>query len=218
MFKINTQQARAYDQRGGYINEAGKYKGIIKAAVWHIGESPKGRSENVKLIFESDSKQKATFFINTSYQNGIPNDGGIQTINALLVCLRERDSGDPTPATITEYNPDSKQDEQVQRECFTKLHNKRIGIVVQMEWQDGQDKPQPRLYSLFEANTELTASEVLDQKTQPEKLGKIMAYIAEKPLHDKRKTPQHSSPQQPPQPRAAQPVQPQDDINDDIPY
>ena len=215
MFKINTQQARAYDQRGGYINEAGKYTGIIKAAVWHIGESPKGRSENVKLVFESDSKQKATFFINTSYQNGIPNDGGIQTINALLVCLRERDSGDPTPATINEYNPDSKQDEQVQRECFTKLHNKRIGIVVQMEWQDGQDKPQPRLYSLFEAATELTASEVLDQKTQPEKLGKIMAYIAEKPLHDKRKT---QSVPQAPQPRATQPATPADDISSDIPF
>ena len=217
MFKINTQQARAYDQRGGYINEAGKYTGIIKAAVWHIGESPKGRSENVNLVFESDSKQKATFFINTSYQNGIPNDGGIQTINALLECLRERDSGDPTPATITEYNPDSKQDEQVQRECFTKLHNKRIGIVVQMEWQDGQDKPQPRLYSLFEADTELTASEVLDQKTQPEKLGKIMAYIAEKPLHDKRKT--QSAPQ-PPQRQATQPAPalPVDDIDDDIPF
>lgn len=218
MFKINTQQARAYDQRGGYINEAGKYTGTIKAAVWHIGESPKGRSENIKLVFESDSKQKATFFINTSYQNGIPNDGGIQTINALLVCLRERDSGDPTPATITEYNPDSKQDEQVQRECFTKLHNKRIGIVVQMEWQDGQDKPQPRLYSLFEAATELTASEVLDQKSQPEKLGKIMAYIAEKPLHDKRKTP---APQQPPQAKStstAAPALPVDDIDDDIPF
>ncbi|RPD89369.1 hypothetical protein EGK74_03880, partial [Neisseria weixii] len=177
MFKLNKQEAIAYDQRGGYINQAGKYKTTIESAVWHIGQNQNGRSENIRLTVTTEQKQKATFFINTSYANGIANEGGIRLVNAVLACLRLHGSGDPTPASVKEYNPDTKQEEVVIRDCFTALHGRQLGIVVQMVHEDGRDNPNPTIYSVFEANTELTASEIMRAETEPKQLSKVLAYI-----------------------------------------
>lgn len=219
MYKLNKQDAIAYDQRGGYINQAGKYVVTIESAVFHIGNNDNGRSENLKLSVIDKQKRKATFFINTSYSNGVQNDGGLRTVSAILACLKEHDSGEPTPAQVKEYNRETQQEEVVIRDCFTKLHGKQLGIVVQMVHEDGRENPSPSLYSVFEASSELTASEIMRAETQPAQLGKIMAYIANKPLVDKRK----NSPV-PPQP-TRQPAQyqtaqtaPVEDIDDDIPF
>lgn len=76
MYKLDKNLAKSYDQRGFSISEAGKYTGTIEAVVHHEGNSPNGKSENMILKFVSDSKQKANFFINTSYHNGTVNEGG----------------------------------------------------------------------------------------------------------------------------------------------
>ena len=219
MFKLSKKDAIAYDQRGGYINQAGKYVVTIESAVFHIGNNDNGRSENLKLSVIDKQKRKATFFINTSHSNGVQNEGGLRTVSAILACLKEDDSGEPTPAQVKEYNHDTKQEEMVMRDCFTKLHGKQLGIVVQMVHEDKRENPSPSLYSVFEASSELTASEIMRGETQPAQLGKIMAYIANKPLIDKRK----NSPV-PPQP-TRQPAQyqtaqtaPVEDIDDDIPF
>lgn len=221
MFKLNTQLAKSYDERGGFINQAGKYIGKIESAVFHIGNSAKGRSENVFINFVTQSKQKARFCINVSYSDGIQNDGGIATINALLACLRLHESGNPVPTMITEFNKETKCEEKVQRDCFVQMHNKPIGIVVQMVHEDGQEYPSPTLYSLFEPSSEMTASEILNKAVKSEKLEKIMAFIANKPLIDKRKSNSgNAAPPRPPRQQSGnvEPAQPLNDIDDDIPF
>lgn len=220
MFKLNKQEAIAYDQRGGYINQAGKYKTTIESAVWHIGQNQNGRSENIRLTVITEQKQKATFFINTSYASGTVNEGGIRLVNAILACLRLHGSGDPVPANVKEYNPDTKQEETVVRDCFTALHGRQLGIVVQMVHEEGRDNPSPTIYSVFEATTELTASEVMRSETEPKQLSKVLAYIADKPLVDKRKNAGNSSNHTPPSPQRQAPQQaaPVEDIDDDIPF
>lgn len=217
MFNINPAAAKSYDQRGGYISQAGKYTGKIESLVWHVKDSQSGQSQGVFLNFISDDRQKARFYINTSYHGGTQNERGIATINALLSVIRERSSGDPVPCTIKEYDKDLKQEVDVQRECFARLHGKPLGIVVQMVHEDGQERPKPELYSLFEPATEMTASEIHNRATEPAQLGKVLAYIADNPMYDKRR----SGSVPPPPKRQEQPTgrpQPQDDIDDDIPF
>lgn len=223
MFKLNKQYAIENDQRGGFINESGKYIGTIESLIYYRTDK-NGGSENVILNFISQNKQKARFFINTSYHGGTVNEGGIKMMSALLACLREGETGDPTLTPIKEYNPQTRQEETVQRPCFSKLHGKNLGIVVQMVHEEGRESPSPTLYTVFEATTEMTASEVLRQVSQPEQLAKIMAYIINRPLLDKRKyqTPptatSASSIPPPPQARPTKPIQPQEDIDSDIPF
>lgn len=218
MYKLNKQDAIAYDQRGGYINEAGKYKTVIESAVLHIGQNNNGRSENLKLSVIDEQKRKATFFINTSYSNGVQNESGLRTVSAILACLRMHDSGNAVPAQIKEYNRDTQREEYVSRDCFVSMHGKPIGIVVQMVHEDGRDNPSPHLYSVFEADTELTAGEIMRSETRPVQLGKVMAYIANKPMVDKRKTQTAAPPTPPGRQAPAAPAQPVDDIDDDIPF
>lgn len=218
MFKLDTNQAKAYDQRGGFINQAGKYSGIIESAVWHVKNSQNGQSQGIFLNFVSDAKQKARFYINTSYHGGTPNEGGCKLVHALLACLRMRESGDPLPAQIKEYNPDTQREETVTRDCFTALHGKNIGIVVQMVHEDGREHPSPAIYSLFEPASEMTASEILGRAAQPQQLAKVVAHIAEKPLYDKRKNTADGNTPPPPQRQENTAVQPVEDIDDDIPF
>lgn len=200
MFKLDPAQAIAHDQRGGYINQAGKYTGRIETAVWHVKNSQNGRSEGIFLNFVSDTKQKARFYINTAYHDGKVNEGNRKLIHAILACLKMRESGDPIPAHIKEYNPDTRREETVIRDCFVGLHGKPLGIVVQMVHEDGRDNPAPAIYSVFEPQSEMTASELLGRATEAKQLAKITAYIAEKPLNDRRKN------QTPPPQRRAAPV------------
>ena len=219
MFKLSKKDAIAYDNRSNYINEAGKYICTIESAVFHIGNNKNGKSENLRLSVKDGQNRKATFFINTSYANGTINEGGLKTISAILACLREHDTGEAVSASVKEYNSETKQDEVVIRDCFTKLHGRALGIVVQMVHEDDRENPTASLYSVFEASSELTASEIMRAETQPAQLSKIMAYIANKPLIDKRKNstvPPQPTRQSMPQPTT--PTAPIDDIDDDIPF
>lgn len=219
MFKLSKKDAIAYDNRSNYINEAGKYICTIESAVFHIGNNKNGKSENLRLSVKDGKNRKATFFINTSYANGTINEGGLKTISAILACLREHDTGEAVSASVKEYNRETKQDEVVIRDCFTKLHGRALGIVVQMVHEDDRENHSASLYSVFEATTELSAGEIMRGETQPAQLGKIMAYIANKPFIDKRKNrpvppqPTHQSMPQPTTPTAQV-----DDIDGDIQF
>lgn len=79
MFEINEQTkhyAQGYDVRGGFINEAGKYTGTFENVIWHVKDGESGRSEGIFFEFVSDSKQKARFYVNTSYRGGQENISG----------------------------------------------------------------------------------------------------------------------------------------------
>lgn len=219
MIKLNAAEAKAYDNRGGFINEAGKYVGKFESVIWHESDNGKGKSENIILNFISESKEKARFYVNLSYWGGTPNERGSQSIQAILACLRLRDSGDTTPTILKEWSKDAQGEIDVQRQVFLNMSNKPIGIVVQMVHDDGQEKPSANLYSVFEPSSEMVASEILDQAIQPVKLAKVMEYIANKPLVDKRKN--HNKNQLPPAAprRMAPPSKPDvDDLDDSIPF
>lgn len=143
-------------------------------------------------------------------------------VYAILTCLKLRSAGEPVNCPVKQWDAATRQEVDVIKPCFTTLHNKPIGLVIQIVHEDGQERPSPSIYGVFEASTELTASEILNHETEPKKLPKLVEYIINKPLNDKRKN-KFATTMVPP-PRKQVPNQPTpssiqiNDIEDDIPY
>ena len=224
MFEINSttaEMAKAYDQRGGYITEAGKYIGHFENVIWYVKDNEKGRSEGIFFDFVTDSKQKATFYINTSFQGGTQNTSGQNTVYAILTCMRLRTAGEPVNCPVKTWDRDQKKEVEVIKQCFTTMQNKPIGLVIQMVNEDGQEYSRPSIFGVFESSTEFTASEILNGASVPEKLGKFMAVIADKPIWDKRKGTSAANvppPVRKPASHVGGSDVPPDDIDSDIPF
>ena len=65
MFKLNAERVKAFDAKGNFINEAGKYKGVFTRVEW-IDKSSTTGSTGLGLTFVSDSKQEANIYVNIS--------------------------------------------------------------------------------------------------------------------------------------------------------
>lgn len=228
MFELNDrtiQWAKDADTLGGYISEAGKYIGYFENVIFHVKDGSNGRSEGLFFNFVTDSKQKARFYVNTSYRDGEINQSGQNLVYAILTCMQLRSAGNPTNCSVKQYDKNAGQYIDVIKPCFIELQNKRIGLVLQMVQEDGDNQPKPSILAPFNAETEFTASEILSRATEKIVLAKMIAHIAEKPFFDKRTFKPNPSavPPAPPQQRQQpQSYQPQttapDDIDDDIPF
>lgn len=213
MFKLDTNLAKQADNKSAFIETAGKYIGEFIRAEWMVKEST--GSKGIGFTFKTNDGQEAQFYVNTSYfKDGQDNanNGGMQTINAIMTCLKLRGTGDPVAIKVEKYNKDTKSKDEVAVQGFPELMKKQIGLLLQMEIQkDAQDdRGRPTIYAPFSADTEQTASEVLN-KQQPEKLARMVQAVMDKPIIDRRPAgsvyaPQQSSGQSMP------------DFNDDIPW
>jgi hypothetical protein len=100
---------------------------------------------------------------------------------------------------------------------YPSLIGKRIGLLLQREISDNpknSDKPndRPVIFGVFEADTEFTASEILDKATKPEKLAKMMNALMAKPVNDRRTNIVQSAP------KTTTTGSGFDDFEDDIPF
>ena len=227
MFELNqqtAQYAKDADLLSGYINESGQYTGHFESAIWHVKNGVNGKSEGIFFHFVSDAKQKARFYINTSYRNGEKNQSGLNLVYAILACLRERSAGTPSDCLIRQYDKDAGQIVDMIKPCFVSLQNKPIGLVIQMIQEDGDDYPKPSILAPFEASSGFTASEILNSSKDKTVLDKLLKHIEDKPLYDKRTNKFNSSATPPAPPAAQSPYQTTqqtpatDDIDDDIPF
>jgi len=188
MFALDRNAACAADNKSAFIDEAGKYIGAFTRA-----ELVKGQTGSVGLglTYKAENGGEAQFYINTSYlKDGQmqQNNGGVQTVSAILACLRLNTSGDPSAVTVEKWNPDTKQREQTQIQGFPSLMNKPIGLLIQMEIEKNSEKglPRPTIYAPFSAESEKTASEILGKVAAPTKLEKMVQVVMAKPLVDRR--------------------------------
>lgn len=194
MFNLDRNAACAADNKSAFIDEAGKYIGAFTRAELVNGQTG---SVGLGLTFKNDSGSEAQFYINTSYlKDGQQqqNNGGVQTVSAILACLRLNGSGDPAPITVEKWNNDSKHKEKVQVQGFSALMNKPIGLLIQMEIEKNSEKGLPRatIYAPFSAESEKTASEILGKVATPAKLEKMVQVVMAKPLVDRRPSGQAS--------------------------
>lgn len=181
MYTLDTQAARQADTNGGMITEIGKYVGTFTQAVDVTASTG---TKGIALTFQSNAGQKARLSIYTMKKSG-EKLMGFQTLSAIMTCLSLRSIA-PKDGTYTNWNNETRTNEQVQGQVFLDLCNKPIGVLLETEdytKNDGSLGTRMVLKGIFQANTELTASEILDKKTQPEQLAKMVAALRHHPVH-----------------------------------
>jgi hypothetical protein len=195
MFSLDTNAARAADNKSAFIDEAGKCIGTFTRAEWM--EKKDTGSTGIGLTFKTREGAEAQLYINLSYQHGTKNDGGHATLNAIMACMQVRKVASPSPVTVEKWNNDTKSRDQVSVPGFPELMGKPVGLLIQMEIEKNSEKglPRPIIYLPFSAESEKTASEVLDGEKcrSPEKLEKAVQALMKKPLVDRRPAGSHTS-------------------------
>lgn len=189
MYALDTNEARKADVTGGQIKEIGKYVGTITQAE---DITAKTGTKGITLNFTANSGQKAKLTIYTMKADGTK-IGGFSSLSALMTCLQLRNIA-PKAGKVTRYDFDAKQDVVGEGSVFPELC-KPIGILLETEdfaKQDGSTGTRMVLKGVFQAATELTASEILDRKSVPVALPKMVAALRHHPLKALRPMPERT--------------------------
>lgn len=179
MYSLDTNSARKADTSGSSIKELGKYIGDFTQAKEIIAKSG---TKGIEFAFKSASGQKANLSIYTMSASGEKYQG-YDTLMAIMTCMSLKNIA-PTKANVTRYDYDQKKDVQEPGTVFADLH-KPIGVLLETEdylKQDGSTGTRMVLKNVFRAADEFTASEILDRKTKPELLPKMVAGLRHRPL------------------------------------
>lgn len=194
MLALDTNAARAADNKSAFIEEAGKYIGTFTRAEYM--EKQATGSTGIGFTFKTREGAEAQLYVNLSYQHGKRNEGGYQTVNALMACLSLRGVGDPQPVEVEKWDKDAGQRVKTTVPGFADLMNKNIGLLIQMEIEKNSEKglPRPTIFAPFSAESEKTASEILDKTANPAKLEKMVQQVMNRPIVDRRPAGNRSAP------------------------
>jgi hypothetical protein len=177
--KQGAEAARKSDTGGGTIKEMGKYVGAFTQAV--DLDTKKG-GKGIAFSFVSASGQKANLAIYTKGADGSLYQGYDQLM-AIMACMGLRNIN-AKDGEYTKYDYDTRKDVQVMGTLFPELC-KPIGLLLETEdyeKQDGTIGSRTVLKNVFQASTELTASEILDRKTTPVQLEKMVEGLRHRPM------------------------------------
>lgn len=184
--KLDSASAKSADNVNTAINEAGKYIGTITRAEKLLSQR---NTEGLGLSFRSSTGQTADYLdLYTVNSNGEILSGA-KIVNALLACLRLREVKDGM-IRCEKWNADAGRRESIEVNGYPELMGKRIGLLLQTELgthsRTGADTKRMTIFGVFSADTELTASEILDGKTNPERLPRMVEALAARPVRDNR--------------------------------
>jgi hypothetical protein len=203
MYQLNPEAAKAADSVGGRIAEKGKYIGTFTRAQHVVSE--KG-TRGVDFDFVSNSGQKARFSIYTLKADDTQ-IFGFKQLMAIMTVLGLRSLADPVSMKAKVYDFDAGQEVERIVPQFQELLGKPVGLLFIMEeYNPGKWRPYPA--GIFQAATDLTASEILDRKTQPITLPKMVERLSDRPL----RATTHTAPS------AAPATATLADMDDDIPF
>jgi hypothetical protein len=186
MYTLDVNAAKKADSIGSYINETGKYIGAFTRAEKLISRD-KG-THGIGFSFKSDNGQTTRFDIWTMKANG-EHLSGMNQVNAMMACLSARKLTE-TQRKVLKWDSNENKETMQDAMVFPELMDKPIGLLLRSEeyekMQNGQKTGETGwrigLFACFQAGTELMASEILDRKTKPEQLAKVVAMLADKPL------------------------------------
>jgi len=189
MYKLNTELASKADNIGAYINETGKYVGTFIRAEKLVSQN-KG-TDGIGFTFRSDDGRECRFDIWTQKPTGEALMG-MNHLNAIMACMQLRGI-EVKNAQVKKWDNDAQQETMQVAECFPDLMNKPIGLLLRSEEYEKMQDRMPTgeygwrmgFFAVFQASTELMASEILARKTKPEQLAKVIMILADKPLKKK---------------------------------
>lgn len=200
MYSLNPDAARAGDTFGAYITETGKYTGRFTRAQKLVARE-KG-THGIGFSFRADDGREARFDLWTKKSDGteLP---GLNTLNAMMACLQIRNLRE-SPVRVKAWDYDQQKEAEQTVPCFPELMNVDIGLLLRAEeyekfsngYATGETGWKMGLLGVFQAHTDLMASEVLGRKTKPELLPQVISgALRDKPLRKKSATPASPPPQ-----------------------
>lgn len=187
MYTLDTKQAKAADSISSSIRETGKYIGTITRAEAIV--STRG-TKGLGLSFKADDGATADYLDLYTHKADGEALSSLKTVNAILACLKVREVKEGQ-INFEKYDKGTKAREKFQSRGYPDLMGKRIGFLLRKEIEtddQGKDRDRVAIFAVFQHDTELTATEVLDQKTKPERLEKMLDALMARPVYDKRKT------------------------------
>lgn len=182
--KLNSQLARAADKIATGIRESGKYVGIItRAEKLTAGTGTVG----LGLSFKADSGQTADYLDLYHTKGDGETLSGLKTVNAILCCTKVSEATEG-PIQCEKWQDGGRQ--RVTVTGYPALMGKRVGFLLQQVLEtdrSGKDREKVQIFAVFNADTELTASEMYDKKTKPERLANMLDALLARPVRDNRK-------------------------------
>lgn len=179
-YQMDTSAARKADSRGSYISELGAYVGKftrVEAITASTGTT------GIGFTFVSEAGQRTDFSLYTTKADGTQLFG-YQTLSAILACLGLR-GVTSAPGKVLKFDRELGREVEMQSTVFPQMLGKPIGVMLETreyEKRDGSIGMSMELASIFQANTHLMASEILDRATKPERFDKALAGLKHRPL------------------------------------
>lgn len=188
MLKLDSKQAIAADNITAGIRETGKYVGVITRAEKLVSRD-KG-TQGLGLSFRADSGQTADYLdIYHTKGDGEPLSG-LKTVNAILCCTKTAQA-DEGPIKAEKWDSAAGMRMQVTAPGYPALMGKRIGLLLQKTLETnsrtGADSERVQIFGVFNAETELTASEIYAKAGEPKKLAMMLEALMARPVRDNRK-------------------------------
>lgn len=186
-YSLDTKAAKSADAISQSIRESGKYKGVITRA--EAIESDKG-TKGLGLSFKADDGSSADYLDLYTENSAGEALYSAKTVHAIMACCKVREMKDGQKVQIERWDKDAGARVKVTVPGYPELMGKRIGLLLQKELSThstkGTDTERMTIFAVFQADTELVASEVLDQATKPERLTKMVDALTAKPINDRR--------------------------------
>lgn len=169
-YDFSEEDASKADNVASRIDQGGAYVGRFKSV--NAMKSSKG-TQGVHFEFESPGGGSASFDLWTRKEDGTT-VFGVNQLSAVQSVLGLRGLNSTTGRY--EAFVDGKRQE-VMGQVFPDLMNKDIGLVLQKELYtkgDGKEGFRMNLFGVFHPVSKLTASEIKEKKTTPEKVEKML--------------------------------------------
>ncbi|MFE8033816.1 hypothetical protein [Thiohalocapsa marina] len=207
-YDLNTKQAAAADNTMSRIEETGKYVGTLTRAEAVVSTR---NTEGVEFSFRADDGATADFLTLWTYNEAGDELPALKMLNAMMTVLRVKTIS-PTSGQVEKWDSTAGARIKTAATIFPELTGRRIGLLLQREEyqkRDGSIGSKMNIWAVFDADSELTASEILSRKTQPETLAKMLLTMKDKPL---------KGGQQYRQPQSAAATQGEAFEDDDVPF
>ncbi|MCR4301264.1 MAG: hypothetical protein NUV51_06605 [Sulfuricaulis sp.] len=186
-YTLDTKAATQADNIVSRIDQTGKYVGTLTRV--EIVTS-KNETEGVEFSFKADDGATADFLSLWTYNAKGEALPSLKTLNAMMTVARVK-SLTPTAGQVEKWDSGSGQRGKFAATIFPELTNKRIGLLLQREEyekRDGSTGAKVNIVGCFDPDSELTASEILARKTEPETLARMAAALRDKPMKSKAAT------------------------------
>ena len=178
-YTLNTEAAKSADTMSGRIEETGKYIGIFTRAEDIV--SSKG-TEGIDMSFKSDDGLTADYLTLWTRNRDGKEIFGFKILMAVMTCMKAKKLT-KTSGMVEKFDKDQGKRVQMQADIYPELMSKPIGLLLQREEyikKDGSIGAKMNIVGAFDADTEMTASEILERKTKPELLERMVAGLKDK--------------------------------------